>query len=88
MNTPDAEQIHDWLLAQEDCDNDDRRFYCSYLISLSSLIMASADDDQSFFHTMKESLLEALKVDQLSDDDKVAIDQLWNEACDIPLAKG
>ncbi len=76
-----AQKVQDWLLSEEDCENDDRRFYCSYLISLTSLTMADFIDDSYFFTQMKDSLLNAFETDQLSDDDKVAIDQLWTEAC-------
>ncbi len=76
-----ADKVQNWLLSEEDCENDDRRFYCSYLISLTSLTMADFIDDTVFFSQMKENLLNAFETDQLTDDDKSAIDQLWTEAC-------
>ena len=43
--------------------------------------MADFIDDPRFFSQMKENLLNAFETDQLTDDDKSAIDQLWIEAC-------
>ncbi|MEH6443854.1 MAG: hypothetical protein V7784_08150 [Oceanospirillaceae bacterium] len=81
MSTSQAEHVFQWLLAQEDCDEDNRRFYCSYLIAHTSLSMADIDNDASFFDIMHTSLACALEVDKLSADDRSGINILWQEAC-------
>ncbi|MFT5708949.1 MAG: hypothetical protein ACI9ES_003256 [Oceanospirillaceae bacterium] len=81
MNISQAENVFQWLLTQEDCDEDNRRFYCSYLIAHTSLSMADAKNDASFFDIMHIGLASALEVDKLSEDDKSGINTLWQEAC-------
>lgn len=81
MSSIQAENLFQWLLKEEDCESDDRRFYCSYLIAHSSLSMADDSDDSHFFDTMHSSLEEALQEDKLSDEDKLGINSLWEEAC-------
>ncbi len=80
MSTAYAEKLLQWLLSEEDCESDDRRFYCSYLIAHSSLSMADAADDDNFFSIMKSSLIDALEQDTLSEQDKLGIHSLWDEA--------
>lgn len=81
MSTSLAEKAQNWLLNEEDCENDDRRFYCSYLISLTSLTMADFTDDQNFFNQMRDNLHSAFETDKLSETDKSEINELWGEAC-------
>jgi len=83
MQIERAENLLQWLLSEEDCENDDRRFYCSYLIAHTSLAMSDSDNDSNFFNTMARSLLETLDKDKLSDQDKNGINSLWLEACDL-----
>ena len=78
---PKAEQTSQWLLNQEDCDCDDRRFYCSYLISHSSISLGDATDDANYFKIMEQSLIETLIGDKLTDQDRSGIHSLWREAC-------
>ncbi len=80
-----AEQLFQWLLNQEDCDDDDHRFYCSYLIAHSSLSMAAVEDDDQFFNMMTSAIVQSLKEDKLSERDKTGITALWQQACDIRL---
>lgn len=80
MNTAQAETLFQWLLKEEDCENDDRRFFCSYLIAHTSLSMAD-DSDANFLDIMRESLVTALQADKLSETDKQGINELWEEAC-------
>ena len=83
MLTERAENLLQWLLNEEDCENDDRRFYCSYLIAHTSLAMSDANSDSNFFSAMAQSLLETLDKDKLSVQDKTGINSLWLEACDL-----
>ncbi|OUS35550.1 hypothetical protein A9R01_06905 ['Osedax' symbiont bacterium Rs2_46_30_T18] len=83
MQIERAENLLQWLLSEEDCENDDRRFYCSYLIAHTSLAMSDSVSDSNFFSTMAQSLLETLDKDKLSDQDKTGINSLWLEACDL-----
>ena len=78
-----AEKTSHWLLNEEDCDCDDRRFYCSYLISHSSLCLSESENDNSYFEQMKQSLVSALATDKLSELDRSGINNLWNEALSI-----
>jgi hypothetical protein len=78
-----AEKTSHWLLSEEDCDCDDRRFYCSYLISHSSLCLSESDNDNNYFAQMEQSLMSALATDQLSELDRSGINSLWNEALSI-----
>lgn len=80
MDTELAEQTSAWLLNEEDCDCDDKRFYCSYLISHSSLCLSEAVDDDSYFQSMEKNLAEGLATDQLSDQDRSGIRSLWSQA--------
>lgn len=83
MLTTAAEKILAWLLKEEDCESDDRRFFCSYLISHTSLSMEDADDNQIFFDIMQQSLIESMQADKLSDHDRQGIETLWNEAFNV-----
>ena len=83
MHTERAENLLQWLLNEEDCENDDRRFYCSYLIAHTSLAMSDDDNDSDFFSIMATSLSQTLNQDKLSDQDKLGINALWFEACDL-----
>lgn len=85
-----AQQGLDWLLLQEDCDNDDRRFYCSYLIGHISLALADADttddtgcNNESFLLTMQQNLAATLSEDNLNENDKAGINNLWDEVCSL-----
>lgn len=80
MITTAAENILAWLLEEEDCESDDRRFFCSYLIAHTSLSMEDARDDQNFFEIMQHSLIESMQADNLSDHDRQGIEILWDEA--------
>jgi hypothetical protein len=80
MNTAQAETLFEWLLKEEDCENDDRRFFCSYLIAHTSLSMAHESED-NFLDIMHDSLASALQADKLSEQDKQGINELWEEAC-------
>jgi hypothetical protein len=80
MNTAQAETLFQWLLKEEDCENDDRRFFCSYLIAHTSLSMANESED-NFLDIMHDSLASALQADKLSEQDKQGINDLWEEAC-------
>ncbi|EPJ49492.1 MAG: hypothetical protein OFPII_00440 [Osedax symbiont Rs1] len=42
--------------------------------------MAEAADDENFFSIMKNSLIDALEQDTLSEQDKLGIHSLWDEA--------
>jgi hypothetical protein len=87
-----AQQGLDWLLLQEDCDNDDRRFYCSYLIGHISLALADAEtdtvnektsNDESFLLAMQQNLATTLSEDNLDENDKAGINHLWDEVCSL-----
>jgi len=78
-----AEKTSHWLLNEEDCDCDDRRFYCSYLISHSSLCLSESNNDDNYFAQMEQSLVSALATDKLSDLDRSGINSLWDEALSI-----
>ena len=85
-----AQQGLDWLLLQEDCDNDDRRFYCSYLIGHISLALADGDttndtaiNNESFLLTMQQNLAATLSEDNLNENDKAGINHLWHEVCSL-----
>jgi len=87
-----AQQGLDWLLQQEDCDDDDRRFYCSYLIGHISLALAdseieasndTATDDDTFLLTMNQNLAATLNEDNLNESDKTGINNLWAEVCNL-----
>ena len=80
MSTVSAENTTAWLLDQEDCDCDDQRFYCSYLISHSSLCLDEAVDDKSYFNSMEQSLTKGLAADQLSEQDRSGIQSLRAQA--------
>lgn len=79
MSSNDADSILDWLLAEEDSENDDRRFYCSYLIGHVSLSLANSDDRQSFIALMQQALEDAFASDKLSEVDRTGILALWAE---------
>lgn len=83
MLTTAAENILVWLLKEEDCESDDRRFFCSYLIAHTSLSMEDARSDQIFFDIMRQSLIESMQADKLSDHDKQGIEILWDEAFNV-----
>jgi len=83
MQIPNAEKTANWLLNEEDCDCDDRRFYCSYLISHSSLCLSESVDGSNYFEQMKHSLVSALATDKLSEQDRSGINSLWAEALSI-----
>ena len=80
MQILNAEKTANWLLNEEDCDCDDQRFYCSYLISHSSLCLDEALDDKSYFSSMELSLSKGLGSDQLSELDRSGIQSLWARA--------
>lgn len=74
-----SQAVYDWLLNEEDSDDDDRRFYCSYLIGHASLVMAG-EDEPNFVQHMELQLAETLPEDQLSERDKQGIEALWQQA--------
>ena len=80
MNTAQAETLFQWLLKEENCENDDRRFFCSYLIAHTSLSMAD-ESEANFLDIMHKSLATALQTDKLSEQDKQGINDLWEETC-------
>ncbi|MGB1238222.1 MAG: YfcL family protein [Pseudomonadales bacterium] len=75
-----GDTLYQWLLTQEDNDNDDLRFYASYLIGHASLALADAQSDEDFYASMQDNLSSALAVDKLSDADRTGIEKLWQAA--------
>jgi len=84
MSTDLISALEACLLTREQSalDNPDELFYCSYLISHLNLAAAeSPESEESFLHTVEQSLDSAFAVDRLNDQDKSGIRSLWNEVC-------
>lgn len=79
--THPGEQLYQWLLAQEITDDNDRRFYASYLLGHASLVLADTEQQPEQFDSLLEhNLQQALQQDQLSAADKLGINGLLTEA--------
>jgi hypothetical protein len=76
-----SDSLHTYLLTQEQSTEDnDRLFYCSYLLGHLSLAASTEPDNcDTLNETVKESLDSAFSVDRLTDADKSGIKALWQE---------
>lgn len=64
-------------------DDTDQRFFASYLLGHLSLTTAQGGDDlNALTMQMEDSLNAAFQVDRLSDQDKQAIQALWQQLLD------
>jgi hypothetical protein len=82
MNPNDySDSLHNYLLGQEqNTDDNDRLFYCSYLLGHLSLAASTEPDDcDALNDCVNLSLESAFAVDRLSDADKAGIAALWRE---------
>lgn len=74
MSNVTGDQLYNWLLTQENSDNDDQRFYASYLLGHVSLTIADAEEQEGDFHALlSQSLNAALEEDTLSEQDIAGI---------------
>jgi hypothetical protein len=76
-----SDSLHNYLLTQEQStDNNDRLFYCSYLLGHLSLAASTEPTDCDLLDdSVNLSLESAFAVDRLSDADKAGIAALWAE---------
>lgn len=76
-----SDNLHNYLLTQEQSTEDnDRLFYCSYLLGHLSLAAGSEPDSCDLLdETVKHSLDSAFAIDRLTDADKTGIAALWAE---------
>ncbi len=83
-----SDSLHNYLLNQEQhTDDNDRLFYCSYLLGHLSLAASTEPENcDALNDSVKQSLESAFAVDRLSDTDKGGIAALWNET--IATARG
>ncbi|UTW13569.1 YfcL family protein [Marinobacterium rhizophilum] len=89
MNPNDySDSLHSYLLSQEqNTDDNDRLFYCSYLLGHLSLAASTEPDNcAALKDCVNLSLESAFAVDRLSDADKAGIAALWHEAIDTAQA--
>lgn len=80
-----SDSLHDYLLAQEQTtDDNDRLFYCSYLLGHLSLAAAAEPESaQQLQSHVSDSLDSAFAVDRLTDTDKTGIKALWQETLSV-----
>lgn len=72
--------LYQWLLNQEQQDDDNRRFYSSYLLGHVSLAEAEFEDNPAeCFKLLNSNVDAALAEDRLSDEDRAGIRALLNE---------
>jgi hypothetical protein len=77
-----SDTLHTYLLTQEQSTEDnDRLFYCSYLLGHLSLASSSEPENCDLLNeTVSQSLASAFAIDHLTDADKSGIQALWDEA--------
>ena len=80
-----SDSLHEYLLAQEQTtDDNDRLFYCSYLLGHLSLAAAAEPESaQQLQNHVSDSLDSAFAVDRLTDTDKTGIKALWQETLSV-----
>lgn len=75
-----ADSIYNQLLAMESGADPDQLFLCSYLLGHISLVSAEQGDTaEQFKQRLKQSLENAFKIDQLSEQDINDIRALWQQ---------
>ncbi|WP_432473109.1 YfcL family protein [Amphritea sp. HPY] len=75
-----ADALYDSLIQLESSADQEQLFLCSYLLGHISLISAeNGDSTAQFDQLLQLSLDTALEIDQLSEQDKLDITELWQQ---------
>lgn len=75
-----ADALYDRLIQLESSADQEQLFLCSYLLGHISLISGeSGDSADQFDQQLQQSLDTALEIDQLSEQDKLNITELWQQ---------